>query len=984
MLRTSTRRAIALALGLAVWVSAHAQMAIPGQFAVTPVGSASYSIPIQVPPGVGDMQPRLALSYDSHQGNGMLGVGWKLAGLSQITRCPRTKAQDSFRGSVNNDAGDRFCLDGRRLMVVSGIYGAADSEYRTELEVFSKITARGQAAGGGPASFEVRTRDGLIMEFGGTANSRIVAYGRNPAVMRTWAVNKISDVHGNTQTILYIQPDPGTYYPERIDYTSNSITGLASASRVEFGYSDTRPDAISGYQGGYPWQISRLLTSITTRTGGGIVSTYTPAYDTSTGTARMTSLSLCAPDGACAPATSMRFPSARLPVFSKTTSVESDVRTGAWLALDVDGDGRTDLIHLTSVAGEVRVWRSKGDGRFDVTRFTSTIDTPLLDGTWRIIDVNGDGRSDLVHMVKSPGLTGAVTPNYKAIRVWKSNGDGTFTVTLFSSDLDPRPYYALSFPTDLADFHKWQVADLNGDGLDDLVHHRAVEGPFWRQTYVWLSNGDGTFTVSKLASSTSEGRMGGDRSWKVLDLDGDGRQDLVQILPSNAGMRLWRSNGDGTFTLSTYSTSADPDLSSGSWEVLDVNSDGLMDLLHMTTGSGDLRVWVNQGNGSFAVSAFTTTADTALTQGLWFTPDLNVDGRRDLLHVTGDGGAYVRWISLGDGRFDVQAGATVDTGSGCGCAHGLEGDFRGDGAGGIVRLANATAPTVKEAWLLGTGTPNLMQSVTNGLGNTFDWEMKRLPELVDGGRYTREVPSDRVAATLTPPLPVVQLLRTNAGMALGQGAVAATRVTSFTYDSARMELDGRGFVGFQWMQSRHNPTGLVTRTYFRQDFPYVGMTSREEQGSGGDSGNGQPMWRNLKVTRHEHDHLASSGGRYFPYPRQIDVQAWDLNGRPLPGSRTVHSLPDEYGNIATTTTTLLQPDGTPTEFSQGVTHTYYNDVANWRLGRVVRSVDSTSGPAVPAPVVPGSGGLPDAPPPGLSKEAHAALTVILDLLLSDD
>jgi len=407
LLPSSARRVGALLLGLAIWGAAHAQMAIPGQFAVTPTGSASYTIPIQVPPGVADMQPRLALSHDSRQGNGLLGHGWRLSGLSAITRCPRTKAQDGLRGSVANDAGDRFCLDSLRLQLVSGLYGAADSEYRTELEVFAKITARGQSAGGGPVSFEVRTRDGRIMEFGGTADSRVAAYGRNPAVVRTWAVNKISDVHGNTQTLFYNQPDPGTFYPARIDYTSNSVTGLAGTSRVEFGYGDTRPDAISGYQGGSPWRIGRLLTSITTRTDGAVVATYTPAYDTSTGTARMTSLLHCAPDGACAPATSMTFPAALAPVFSKSTSAEPDARSGGWLALDVDGDGRTDLLHLTNVAGEVRVWRSKGDGSFDITRFTTTVDTPLLDGTWRIVDLNGDGRADLVHMKQAPMCFGS-------------------------------------------------------------------------------------------------------------------------------------------------------------------------------------------------------------------------------------------------------------------------------------------------------------------------------------------------------------------------------------------------------------------------------------------------------------------------------------------------------------------------------------------------------------------------------------------------
>lgn len=127
----------------------------PGQFSVSPSGAATYRIPIQVPPGVAGMEPKLELVYNSQGGNGLLGMGWSLSGLSSITRCPRTMATDGVRGGVNLDANDRFCLDGQRLLVVAGVYGGVGSEYKTELESFSKITSVG-ALGTGPQSFAIR------------------------------------------------------------------------------------------------------------------------------------------------------------------------------------------------------------------------------------------------------------------------------------------------------------------------------------------------------------------------------------------------------------------------------------------------------------------------------------------------------------------------------------------------------------------------------------------------------------------------------------------------------------------------------------------------------------------------------------------------------------------------------------------------------------------------------------------------------------
>jgi len=61
---------------------------LPGSSDVSSDGEAHYSLPLWVPPGRAGMQPSLALEYRSRGGNGPLGVGWALTGLSQITRCP--------------------------------------------------------------------------------------------------------------------------------------------------------------------------------------------------------------------------------------------------------------------------------------------------------------------------------------------------------------------------------------------------------------------------------------------------------------------------------------------------------------------------------------------------------------------------------------------------------------------------------------------------------------------------------------------------------------------------------------------------------------------------------------------------------------------------------------------------------------------------------------------------------------------------------
>jgi hypothetical protein len=188
-----------LAVGWAARVSAQG-MALPGSFQVSPTGAATYTVPIAVPPGTAGTAPSLSISYNSQARNGLLGVGWHLEGLPSVGRCPQTIAQDGVRGAVNYDANDRFCLDGQRLVAISGTYGADGAEYRTEIESFSKVVSHG-TAGTGPAWFEVWTKSGQHMEFGNTADSQVLAQGTTTA--RDWVVNKVSDTAGNYFTVTY-------------------------------------------------------------------------------------------------------------------------------------------------------------------------------------------------------------------------------------------------------------------------------------------------------------------------------------------------------------------------------------------------------------------------------------------------------------------------------------------------------------------------------------------------------------------------------------------------------------------------------------------------------------------------------------------------------------------------------------------------------------------------------------------------------------
>lgn len=186
----------------------------PWSYSVSPIGEATYNIPVYCPPGTNGIEPSLSIAYSSFNGLDIFGYGWGLAGLSSISRGNQNYFDDGVVKSVDLSNNDVFYLDGNRLIPTSGNNGLNGTTYATKLESFSLITSYG-TAGSGPSYFTVKTKDGLTLEYGNTASSKVEALpldDSNPnGTVRTWLLNKVSDQNGNYMTFDYYESASGSH-----------------------------------------------------------------------------------------------------------------------------------------------------------------------------------------------------------------------------------------------------------------------------------------------------------------------------------------------------------------------------------------------------------------------------------------------------------------------------------------------------------------------------------------------------------------------------------------------------------------------------------------------------------------------------------------------------------------------------------------------------------------------------------------------------
>jgi FG-GAP-like repeat/Peptidase M10 serralysin C terminal/Bacterial pre-peptidase C-terminal domain/Metallo-peptidase family M12B Reprolysin-like/RTX calcium-binding nonapeptide repeat (4 copies) len=286
--------------------------------------------------------------------------------------------------------------------------------------------------------------------------------------------------------------------------------------------------------------------------------------------------------------------------------------------------------------------------------------------TRRIGDVNGDTRADII----------AFGSDFTYVSLGQASG--TFAGPIIGINSFGSGAAGGSWVSD--NVYKRQLADVNGDGRDDIVGFGSD------YTYVSLGQGNGTFAatiigINSFGASVPAGGWTNNNLYarELADVNGDGRADIVGFGSDYTYVALGQANG--TFAnpiigIAGFGASA----AGGGWTsndqfprfVGDISGDGRADIVGF--GGAGVYISLGQADGTFAATTLGTTqfsqnsgwsSQTALPRMLG---DLNADGRMDLIGF-GSAGTYGA-LALPDGTGFTQA-AVMTTSFGAGPADGL-------------------------------------------------------------------------------------------------------------------------------------------------------------------------------------------------------------------------------------------------------------------------------------------------------------------------
>ncbi|MFH1874760.1 MAG: RHS repeat-associated core domain-containing protein [Pseudomonadota bacterium] len=611
---------------------------IPDTMEVTKDGAAVYTMPIDVPPGRQGIQPNLALQYNSRAGDGLVGIRWALSGATSfISRCGSNYGMDEVLRPVKNDVNDKLCLDGQRLVLYSGTYGYPGAIYRTDQDSFVKVVQVGGDTTNGAEYFEVWTKDGQKMIYGcndmGDDACKSALVKARDGVRRSWALREVRDRQNNYMLYEYAQTlnqsseipaeaDKETVeiVPVRIDYTGNSTAATDPAAYVEFSYDigDARTKDRHGFYAGIRTGMFKLLTGITTGIDGNVVKHYDLDYIISNyhrpRLDRITELEHDTYGAAAKPPTYFDWQ-------NDDDGFESAVDTGMtvsdmvaahidpWdtphlpITGDINGDGFPDIVYPLGSPSRIHLAFGNGAG-FDAVQntgipFVEWGDTTQVSIPFGLpLDYNQDGLLDI--------LLFHYGSNYLEFLI--STGTG---FTLQSTSIPIIEGHPL--PSDYRDIvNNTHVVDLNGDGRKDFLFY--FEDGSYQEWHYRLHNGTGFGTkqiITQLTGTPPSYSANPDNAL-LLDYNADGAVDLLVgdscstfPCPNNYYVVHFINPSTPYHFIASTNLRNLPDFGPAtSRRVLDVNGDGLEDILYVEDEAGScpearncVRMWINTGKG---------------------------------------------------------------------------------------------------------------------------------------------------------------------------------------------------------------------------------------------------------------------------------------------------------------------------------------------------------------------------------------------------
>jgi RHS repeat-associated protein len=883
-----------------------------GTLDVDQMGNANYTIPIQTLPGVNGLAPNLALIYSSGTGPGIAGYGWEISGLSSISRGPKTMYHDGSVQGIEMNTSDRFYLDGQRLINSSGTYGANNTEYRTESDIFTRVTTQG-TVGSGSEWFLAETKSGLKYEYGHTSGSK-QQFGITPII---WYVSKISDLFGNYIRLSYLY-DNNCIYPAEITYGPNIIT---------FYYKRKTEEEIT-YLKGNKIEQCLVLDKIVTKYNAVIVKTYEFKYnyqlslliphtqlneviEYGTGSQRFnsTAISYQLPSNFSFGQTAYNTTHAYI-------TYQSKLFTG-----DINGDGKSDFICFPD-ASKGATWTGMrvyfGDGHDGFTTYYSET-SPIIDPShlldMRPYDINADGKDELVYEI---GSTNSSSFYYRIY-----TGSGFLAPSLISTiNTTPNPNSGIEGKTYRISMlmekdNEWTGSDFNGDGVNDIL----ITDP--NGNWILKSFGDGQGGLSASLNTLGYGNnpifMNSGYSVQCDDFNGDGKADLF-YKGSNGQLIIYSFIGTTFFGYTPPSFDLPYAVLLG-----DFNADGKVDLFAYGQIVGttvyemdNWQIWLSTGT-DFDKYVFpkkkSNIKDDYVRMG-----DFNGDGATDLMVTSKNKswtGTYF-YIAKNNGTdfaFSSLPAYPDNT-------HNFYlADYNGDGRTDFL-CTDGLSPWWNGYQIYKTlgNTTLLANKIGNGLGKIVKIAYTKLSE-APSSIYQKSSGATYPMYDFQGPVTIVDTIKIDNGL-------GSFNFMSYKYEGAKFHLHGKGLVSYSKITKKDFNLGIENQDIYSIEsnyrYPQLVKNIILRSGTTDTISKITNTWAHLV--------LDAPNKRIFPYIQKSVI----LNKLKQQSVNTTTSF-DNYGN----------PNIITTDYNDGhtvtVTNTYSNFPILWLLGRPTSTLTQYSG-----------------------------------------